>query len=141
MIRMNIDEAVKQACEKPTLLEALTDICIWESERVVRQARTNKQWETCFRVCLKEVMEKYGYKPKGGIMKFTIQCEIKDRWVPHFLSMLRYMEHLGRIGASRSSLYADGDGDFRPKFKWNPALSSEAKPADDRRGDRLYDAG
>jgi len=56
--------------------------------------------------------------------------------------MLRYMEHLGRIGASRRvSLYADGDGDFRPKFKWNAALSSEAKPIDDRRGDRLYDAG
>ena len=75
-------------------------------------------------------------------MKFIIQCEMKARWVPHFLAMLRYMEQLGNLGGSRRvALYADGDGDFRPKFKWSPALSSNAKPVDDRRGDRLYDAG
>ncbi len=75
-------------------------------------------------------------------MKFTIQCEMKDRWVPHFLAMLKYMEQLGNMGGSRRvAIYSDGDGDFRPKFKWNPVLSSEAKPVDDRYGDRVYDAG
>ena len=74
-------------------------------------------------------------------MKFTIQCEMKDRWVPYFLSMLRYMEYLGRIGASRKvSLYADGDGDFDPKFKWSPALSSDAKPSTNVNGNAHYDA-
>ena len=56
---MNIKEAVDRACEEATLLDALTFICIWESERIVKQARNNKQWETCFKVCLKKVMEKY----------------------------------------------------------------------------------
>ncbi|MCK5397780.1 MAG: hypothetical protein KAJ33_05990 [Thermoplasmata archaeon] len=57
---MNITQATKRACEEPTLLDALSWICIWESERVVRQARENEQWETCFHVCLKSVMESYG---------------------------------------------------------------------------------
>ena len=140
MIRMNIDEAVKRACEEPTLLEALTSICIWESERIVKQARTNEQWETCFRICLKEVMEKY--KLKGGTMRFSIQCQMNERWIPHFLGMLRYMEQLGNLGGSRRvAIYSDGDGDFRPKFKWSSTLPSEAEPVDDRHGDRLYDAG
>lgn len=51
-------------------------------------------------------------------MKFVIECEMKDRWAPHFLGMLLEMERLGRIGASRTvAMYADGDGDFRPRFK------------------------
>jgi hypothetical protein len=75
-------------------------------------------------------------------MKFTIQCEMKGRWVPHFLAMLKYMQYIGGIGASRRvALYADGDGDFNPKFKWNPALNSTAEPVKDRDGNRVYDAG
>ncbi len=75
-------------------------------------------------------------------MKFTIECEMKDRWVPHFLGMLKYMEQLGGLGGSREvSLYSDGDGDFRPKFKWGEELPKVAKPVQDSNGDRLYDAG
>ena len=62
----NIKEAVIRACQEPTLLDALTWICIWESERVIYQARYNfgsgsneAGWDTCFRVCLKQVMESY----------------------------------------------------------------------------------
>jgi len=67
---------------------------------------------------------------------------MKARWVPHFLAMLKYMQFLGNIGSSRKvSLYADGDGDFRPKFKWSPALDCSKKPVQDINGDRLYDAG
>ena len=52
------------------------------------------------------------------------------------------MQFLGNIGSSRKvSLYADGDGDFRPKFKWSPALDCSKKPVQDINGDRLYDAG
>ena len=75
-------------------------------------------------------------------MKFTIRVEMQDRWVPHFLAMLKYMQQLGGIGASRRVCFlADGDGDFRPKFQWSPALKSEAKPIKDENGNRLYDAG
>lgn len=67
---------------------------------------------------------------------------MKDRWVPHFLTMLKYMERLGNCGSSRKvCLYADGDGDFRPKFKWDKSLSSDAKPVSDKNGDHIYDAG
>jgi len=59
---MNIAEAVNRACEEPTLLDALTWICIWESERVVKQARVNPQWETCFHICLRLVTEEYWKK-------------------------------------------------------------------------------
>lgn len=53
-------------------------------------------------------------------MKFTIECEMKDRWVNDFLSMLKYMEDCGKIGHSAIvGFYSDGDGDFRPEFKFN----------------------
>lgn len=74
-------------------------------------------------------------------MKFTIECEMKDRWVPHFLSMLEYMQHLGEIGSSRKvALYADGDGDFRPKFNYKVDAET-VEPKEKHRGNRLYDAG
>jgi len=57
---MNITEATKRACQEPTLLKALTWICVWESERIVEQARKNPTWETCFGVCLESVLEAYG---------------------------------------------------------------------------------
>jgi hypothetical protein len=56
---MNITEATERACKESTLLDALTYICIWESERVVKQARENKTWETCFRISLKSVLKSY----------------------------------------------------------------------------------
>lgn len=75
-------------------------------------------------------------------MKFKIECEMQDRWVPHFLAMLKYMQQLGGLGGSRKvTFYADGDGDFRPKFSWDKALPSDAKPRADEGGHRLYDAG
>lgn len=73
---------------------------------------------------------------------FTITCTMKERWVPHFLGMLKYMQQLGGMGSSRNvGMYADGDGDFHPKFKWDESLPEVAKPASDTGGDRFYDAG
>jgi hypothetical protein len=75
-------------------------------------------------------------------MKFKIEVEMEDRWVPHFLAMLKYMERLGGIGSSREvCFYSDGDGDFHPRFKWDPSLPSKADPVNDHNGNRLYDAG
>ena len=66
---MDIDEAVKKACEKDTLIDALTFICVWESERIVKQARENEQWETCFKVCLSRVL--------AGFVNDDLQKRIK----------------------------------------------------------------
>jgi len=69
---MDINEATARACQEPTLLDALSWICVWESERGVEQAHENltnntpanpdtgAMWETCFKACLKSVMDKYG---------------------------------------------------------------------------------
>lgn len=74
--------------------------------------------------------------------KFTIDCEMSERWIPHFLAMLKYMQQLGSMGSSRIvSVYVDGDGDFRPKFIWDISLNDMAEPKHDDNGDRLYDAG
>ncbi len=79
---------------------------------------------------------------KEDITEFTIKCSMRTRWVPHFLAMLKYMQQLGGLGGSRIvSFYADGDGDFRPKFEWDSKLPSDAKPIEDNNGDRTYDAG
>lgn len=75
-------------------------------------------------------------------IKFKIDVDMPERWVPHFLSMLKYMEHLGSLGGSRKvCLYSDGDGDFNPKFNWHSSLNDKAEPVQDDNGDRLYDAG
>lgn len=73
--------------------------------------------------------------------EFTIKVKMQDRWIPQFLSMLEYMQRLGSIGSSREiTFYSDGDGDFRPTFKWD--IESElAKPLNETNGKRYYDAG
>ncbi len=78
----------------------------------------------------------------NDVTEFTVKCSMKPRWVPHFLAMLKYMQQLGGQGSSRMvTFYADGDGDFRPKFEWDAALPADAKPVEDKGGDRTYDAG
>lgn len=66
---------------------------------------------------------------------------MQERWIPHFLSMLKNMERLGNIGASRTvAIFADGDGDFRPKF--NVSIEyDEVPPVRDDNGNTTYDAG
>lgn len=73
--------------------------------------------------------------------KFTIEVEMNERWIPHFMSMLKYMEMLGNKGSSRQvGIYADGDGGFNPKFKTD--IEWETKPpVFDHDGNRIYDAG
>lgn len=80
---------------------------------------------------------------KSKKIKFTIDCEMNERWMPHFLSMLKYMQQLGGLGSSRKvAIYCDGDGDFRPKFTFNKELLPIVKePVVDDNGNRLYDAG
>lgn len=51
-------------------------------------------------------------------VKFNIEVEMNERWVNDFCSMLRCMQSCGELGhSSVVAFFADGDGDFRPKFK------------------------
>lgn len=71
---------------------------------------------------------------------FTIRCKMQDRWVPQFLGMLTSMEYFGHIGSSRRiSFYADGDGDFQPKFTWSKELPEPAESPN--KVDPFFDAG
>ena len=74
-------------------------------------------------------------------MKFNVEVDMDERWIPHFLGMLKAMETYGNIGRSRKvAIYADGDGDFHPKFKFSDELKP-AHPSDEEDGDLLFDAG
>lgn len=79
---MTFTEAVAKACTEPTLADALTWIAVWETEQVVRQAKKYFEtgistashgggWDTCFKVCFKEVLLKYpkGYVPQPADVK------------------------------------------------------------------------
>ena len=78
---------------------------------------------------------------KDDIKKFTISVKMSERWIPSFISMLKYMEHLGNIGSSKTvSFYSDGDGDFRPVFSVNIKYETSDSKGDDC-GNKLYDAG
>ena len=51
-------------------------------------------------------------------ISFNVNVTMDERWVNHFISFLKRMELDGNIGKSEHvTFYADGDGDFRPKFK------------------------
>ncbi len=75
--------------------------------------------------------------------KFIIECEIPERWVNDFCAMLTSMMAFGCAGHSGVvGIYADGDGDFRPKFdihtNWDNDKAtklSKFKPM------TIYDAG
>jgi hypothetical protein len=72
---MNIDAAVIEACKQPSLIDALSWIAVWESERAIKQARvfheTGKPqgvdgagWDTCFKICFEKVFEHWTH-PEG----------------------------------------------------------------------------
>jgi hypothetical protein len=58
---MKLDEATTNACKEKTLIEALTHIAVWESERAIQQALASKgdKWNTCFRTCFESVIKQW----------------------------------------------------------------------------------
>lgn len=73
--------------------------------------------------------------------EFVIRVRMEERWIPHFISMLKYMECCGKMGRTRKvSFVSDGDGDFRPEFDFNEDIQ-EVLPKKDEDGNRIYDAG
>ena len=62
----------------------------------------------------------------GNKVKFTVECEMEERWINQFMSFLNMLESNGSIGHSSSiAFYADGDGDFHPHFKTNISFNKE----------------
>jgi hypothetical protein len=71
---------------------------------------------------------------------FTVEVTMQERWIPHFMSMLQRMGRNGEIGQSEFvSIYADGDGDFQPKFK--PDITFEKVGGVKTRDGVFFDAG
>jgi len=86
---------IEKALKEPTLLDALTHIAIWESERAIEQAEANKnkperdywgthsggRWDTCFRFFFKAILDKapqvYGLHSQGEVMQTDKQTEAK----------------------------------------------------------------
>ena len=76
---------------------------------------------------------------------FNIKVTMKDRWVDDFCSFLKYMESCGSAGhSSLVGFYADGDGDFRPKFEIDTEYKAkEGIPQKDilHKPEFMFDAG
>lgn len=76
----------------------------------------------------------------GPDKTITVKATMPERWVPHFLGMLQTMQDYGSVGMSRKvAIYSDGDGDFNPKFEWEP--QEVAEPVSNVDGDVVFDAG
>lgn len=72
---------------------------------------------------------------------FTITATMPEDWADYFCSFLKKMQVYGAIGHSGVlSFYADGDGDFRPKFEieheWN-----HVEPSTEQFSISIYDRG
>lgn len=79
---------------------------------------------------------------------FNIQVTMKERWVDDFCTMLKWIETCGNIGhSSVVGFYADGDGDFRPKFKFDREFETAGAYWRKDHGDKMpkleviFDAG
>lgn len=88
---------------------------------------------------------RYGYSEKDEVLNeeitFTVTCTMRKRWAAQLVSMLKKMQYLGSIGSSRGiTIYADGDGDFRPRFEVDQEIP-EVEPASEHDGNTFYDAG
>lgn len=76
-------------------------------------------------------------------VEFNIKVQMNERWVDDFCSMLKHMESYGNMGHSALiGFYADGDGDFRPKFEIDREFNSTKGFTNvDTIPDIVFDAG
>jgi hypothetical protein len=90
-VATSIRDEAKEACERGSLLDALTHIAIWEAEHVVRQARQNPTWDSCFGFCFKEVMRLWEKKSEPQrVGNFS-------NWHPY----RDYLKESGRVGPQK----------------------------------------
>ena len=77
---------------------------------------------------------------KGVTIK--IEATMSERWVDHFCSMLKYLESNGKLGHSCIvGFYSDGDGDFRPEFKFDCEYKVQEGIRDIGEMEVMFDAG
>lgn len=70
--------------------------------------------------------------------KFVIEVEMKEKWVPYFMSMLEEMERLGNEGRGKVvGIYSGGELDFKPKF--NVDFEYETKEPEQWNHISIYD--
>lgn len=78
-------------------------------------------------------------------MKFNIECEMEDRWANDFCYFLLELQHNGVIGhSSLIGFFADGDGDFRPRFNfidYTPNKDNAHKFEKSKECECYFDAG
>ena len=103
---MNITEALARAIQEPTLLKAMSWICLWESERVVKQARAYPTWDTCFEHCLKLVIE--AWHTEAGVCV----CETLRSRVPTYDE--RLVPFIPRLGLQGIDLVCRDCGRLGP---------------------------
>ena len=76
---------------------------------------------------------------------FNVEVTMPERWVDDFCSFLKCMEMFGTVGHSGLvGFYADGDGDFRPKFEIDRKHEPKAGIPGSRLADKveiIFDAG
>lgn len=80
------------------------------------------------------------------MVTFNIKVTMKERWVDDFCSMLKWMQDCGQLGhSSLVGFFADGDGDFRPKFEidhpYNKTEGYRREKIANVRPEVIYDAG
>ena len=76
---------------------------------------------------------------------FNVKCTMPKVWASHFQSFLKEMERYGQLGHSgQISFMADGDGNFRPKFKftkeYEPVQGIQSQQIA-KKAEQLFDAG
>ena len=92
-----------------------------------------------------EVLQKCKELVDRQDITFNIKVTMDKRWVDDFCSFLRTVEEYGFIGHSGLvGFYADGDGDFRPRFEIDRQFKKKPGiPGNDifKKPEIMFDAG
>jgi len=86
---VKLEEAVIRACSEPTLVDALSWIAVWDSERAVRQAIEHSRtgvstahhgggWDTCFKHCFELVFERWQHVVPNAWVEVASAVIIRD---------------------------------------------------------------
>jgi hypothetical protein len=73
-------------------------------------------------VSLRDFKAKWLWRSPSAAEKvtFNVKCTMPKVWAIHFQSFLKEMENYGKLGHSgQISFFSDGDGNFRPNFKFS----------------------
>ena len=96
---LTLTEATNRACEEPTMLEALAWICVWESERIVAQAKRMSPWDTCFKISLRSVINEWTRRHAEEIGKIVGDPVVGERYATAFLNLITKKDPYSRLQA------------------------------------------